>query len=290
MDVQHSGITQKIGGSLGAVPWLLPSETEYYPEKVSEKKPLVGYGWIFHYWGTPYTCMGCLSGFLRRKHILDIVSQKQISCDLSTSFAAAKWRGPLGSWSWKLLELTSVSWFLAYVKAVPYHDPMFVGCYALMWVDRLYCIEILCLRAVACSSESIRLCRIISHICGLLSTCASSTHSPMTVDSCMTFDDLGQYCESDKNNQAILNNLILCWTLHRDLSEPLPEQDWWGQKSEKNLKCDHMVIVIWWTPHSGHKLIFLAKWGWRKDFGVILAIEANYYRQCTYGIYVMYSI
>ena len=27
MDVQHSGITQKIDGSLGAVQWLLPSET-----------------------------------------------------------------------------------------------------------------------------------------------------------------------------------------------------------------------------------------------------------------------
>ena len=32
-----------------------------------------------------------------------------------TSFACAKWRRPLGGSSWKLLELTSVSRFLAYV-------------------------------------------------------------------------------------------------------------------------------------------------------------------------------
>ncbi len=56
-----------------------------------------------------------LRSFLRRKHILDIVSQKLISCDLSTSFAGAKWRRPLVSSGWKLLELTSVSRFLACV-------------------------------------------------------------------------------------------------------------------------------------------------------------------------------
>ena len=118
MDVQHSGITQKIGGSLGAVPWLLPSETAseilswegFWEETIS---------WI---WldisllrNSLYLYGMFLRSFLRRKHILDIVSQKQISCDLSTSSAVAKWRGPLGSSSWKLLELTSVSRFLAYV-------------------------------------------------------------------------------------------------------------------------------------------------------------------------------
>ncbi len=56
--------------------------------------------------------------FSEKKTYLDIVSQKQISCDLSTSFAGAKWRRPLGGSSWKLLELTSVSRFLAYVKAM----------------------------------------------------------------------------------------------------------------------------------------------------------------------------
>ncbi len=99
MDVQHSGITQKIGGSLGAVPWLLPSETAseilswegFWEETIS---------WI---WldisllrNSLYLYGMFLRSFLRRKHILDIVSQKQISCDLSTSSAVAKLRGPFG--------------------------------------------------------------------------------------------------------------------------------------------------------------------------------------------------
>jgi hypothetical protein len=29
--------------------FLLKLPVKYYPEKVSEKKPSVGYGWIFHY-------------------------------------------------------------------------------------------------------------------------------------------------------------------------------------------------------------------------------------------------
>ncbi len=41
--------------------YLLKLPAKYYPEKVSEKKPSVGYDWIFLYWGTPYTCMGCFS-------------------------------------------------------------------------------------------------------------------------------------------------------------------------------------------------------------------------------------
>ena len=41
--------------------FLLKLPVKYYPEKVSQKRPSVGYSWIFHYWGTPYTCMGCFS-------------------------------------------------------------------------------------------------------------------------------------------------------------------------------------------------------------------------------------
>ena len=41
--------------------FLLRLPVKYYPERVSQKKPSVGYSWIFHYWGTPYTCMGCFS-------------------------------------------------------------------------------------------------------------------------------------------------------------------------------------------------------------------------------------
>ena len=41
--------------------FLLKLPLKYYPEKVPEKEPSVGYGWIFPYRGTPYTCMGCFS-------------------------------------------------------------------------------------------------------------------------------------------------------------------------------------------------------------------------------------
>ena len=62
------------------------------------------------------TGMGCFSEVFWEENIfLDIVSQKQITCDLCTSFACAKWRRPLGGSSWKLIELIGVSRFLAYV-------------------------------------------------------------------------------------------------------------------------------------------------------------------------------
>ena len=103
---------------LGAVPWLIPSETasEILSWEGSWEETI---SWI---WldisllrNSLYLYGMFLRSFLRRKHILDIVSQKQISCDLRTSSAVAKWRGPLGSSSRKLLELTRVSRFLAYV-------------------------------------------------------------------------------------------------------------------------------------------------------------------------------
>jgi hypothetical protein len=65
--------------------------------------------------------------FSEKKHLLDIVSQKQISCDLSTSFACAKGGRPLRGSSWKLLELTSVSRFLAYVTR-PHEWRISVAC------------------------------------------------------------------------------------------------------------------------------------------------------------------
>ncbi len=59
-----------------------------------------------------------LRSFLRRKHLLDIVSQKQLSSGLCTPLLVAKQRRPLGGSSWKLLELTNVSTFLAYVNLI----------------------------------------------------------------------------------------------------------------------------------------------------------------------------
>ena len=41
--------------------FLLKLPMKYYLERVSDKKPSVGYGWISYYRGAPYTGMGCFS-------------------------------------------------------------------------------------------------------------------------------------------------------------------------------------------------------------------------------------
>ncbi len=111
-------ITQEIGGSLGAVTWLLPSETA--SQIFILRKFLRRNHWLdaFGYFSTEelhILVWDVSPKFSEKKSFLDIVSQKQVSNDLFTSFAVAMWRRPLGSSSWKLLELTSVSRFLAYV-------------------------------------------------------------------------------------------------------------------------------------------------------------------------------
>ena len=53
--------------------FLLKLPVKYYPEKVSKKKPSVGYDCIFHYWGTPYTCMGCFSEVFWEENIFWIL-------------------------------------------------------------------------------------------------------------------------------------------------------------------------------------------------------------------------
>ncbi len=119
-DAQHSGITQKIGGSLGAVPWLLPSETAsqiFILRKFlrgNHRLDMLGY---FSTEELLILVWDVSQRFSEKKTYLDIVSQKQISNNVCTSFAVANWRGPLGSSSWTLLEFTSVSRFLAYVIA-----------------------------------------------------------------------------------------------------------------------------------------------------------------------------
>ena len=124
-----------------------------YPEKVSEKKPLVGYVLIFLYWGTPYTCMGCFSEVFWEENIFGYCfSETNILwfeyflcfCKVKRTFGKFQLEAPRAykcksySWpmsltrmneklvclqrknplwrpSWKLLELRSVSRFLAYV-------------------------------------------------------------------------------------------------------------------------------------------------------------------------------
>ena len=66
--------------------------------------------WVFLAEKLPLTDMGCFSVVFWEENIFWILfSQKHISCDLCTSFACAERRRPLGGSSWKLLELTSVS-------------------------------------------------------------------------------------------------------------------------------------------------------------------------------------
>ncbi len=59
---------------------------------------------------------------------------------------------------------------------------------------------------------------------------------------------------------------------------------------DRNMKCDHVVIFTWSIPLGGHELFFLAMSGLRKEFGVILTVEANFYASETYGILVFYSV
>ena len=68
---------------------LLKLPVKYYPEQVSEKKPSVG---LVGYFTTEelHIQAWCVSQELSEKETYqDIVSQKQILCDLSTSFAVA---------------------------------------------------------------------------------------------------------------------------------------------------------------------------------------------------------
>jgi hypothetical protein len=64
-------------------------------------------------WETPRMNMGI---FQQRKCLLNIVSRKQISYDFCTSFVLHKVKETFGGSKWKLVELTHVSRYLAYVK------------------------------------------------------------------------------------------------------------------------------------------------------------------------------
>jgi hypothetical protein len=53
-----------------------------------------------------------------RKRLLNIVSQKLISYDFCTSFVLYKVKKTFGCSKWKLIELTCVSRYLAYVRNI----------------------------------------------------------------------------------------------------------------------------------------------------------------------------
>ena len=89
MDAQHPVISQEIGGSLIA-PWLLLSVTA---SRISFLRRFLrqNHQLDIPCWETPFDRYGMLLiSFLRRKHLLEVVSQKHISCDLCTSFALCK--------------------------------------------------------------------------------------------------------------------------------------------------------------------------------------------------------
>jgi hypothetical protein len=65
----------------------------------------IGIPWMVDPWPMSCSIWGRSLAYVRNTYLV-------ILC---TSFACAKWRRPLGGSSWKLLELTTVSRFLAYV-------------------------------------------------------------------------------------------------------------------------------------------------------------------------------
>jgi len=83
--------------------WCLMSWIISY-KKLPHKELILG---MFLYWGI-------------HSSVWDLV-RSSMSYDFDTSFACAKWRRPLGGSSWKLIELTSVSRFLAYVSVTRRH-------------------------------------------------------------------------------------------------------------------------------------------------------------------------
>jgi hypothetical protein len=97
MDVQHPVISEEIGGSLRSVPWLLLSVTA---SRISSSRRFLRRD---HQLGIPCwetlldRCGMFLSCLLRRKHLMDAVSQKHISCDLCTSFACYKVKKTIAS-------------------------------------------------------------------------------------------------------------------------------------------------------------------------------------------------
>ena len=99
--VWHPVIPEEIGGSLGAVPWLILSSTA---SRISSLISFLrkNYELDILCWETPIDRYGMfLRCFLRRKHLFDIVSQKQVSCDFVLPLLAQSeedlWEVPGGS-------------------------------------------------------------------------------------------------------------------------------------------------------------------------------------------------
>ena len=105
--------TQVFGGSLGEVPWLQPSETAsgiFTWRGFLRQSHQLGISFL----RTPLTGMGCFSVVFWEKNIFWILFfQKQISCDLCTSFVVTKWRGPLGRFQLEAPRAYRCKWILS---------------------------------------------------------------------------------------------------------------------------------------------------------------------------------
>ena len=87
--------------------------TKYVPREVSLEETI---SWVFFIEKLPLTGMGCFSEVFWEESIFWILflrNKDLVICVLP--LLSTKWRKSLGGSSWKLLELTSVSRFLAYV-------------------------------------------------------------------------------------------------------------------------------------------------------------------------------
>ncbi len=152
-------------------------------------------------------------------------------------------------------------------RAVQYCAPIFVGCSVLMSVDL----------AVPYHAPMV----VVVHFQCMVPWLGILAWPLMTMGiTCKSWKNLlGNFKPSDTpSNFAWRPGQIYTWT------------ELLGIKIRENLNCDCVVIVTLWTPCGGHELIFLATSGLKKDFGVILAIGANFYVHYTYDIYVMYSV
>jgi hypothetical protein len=76
--------------------------TKYVPQEVSLEETI---SWAFFTKKLPLTGMGCFSEIFSEANIfLDIVSQKQISCDVCTSFALCKVKKTVGRFQLEALR------------------------------------------------------------------------------------------------------------------------------------------------------------------------------------------
>ena len=84
-------------------------------KKCSEKKPSVGYSLLRNF---PWEIWDVSQKFSEKKTSFGYCFSETNLVICVLPLLSTKWRRPLGGSSWELLELTSVSRFLAYVRGI----------------------------------------------------------------------------------------------------------------------------------------------------------------------------